>query len=297
MYGLKAHTLRFRVRYLGFDILRFAAKNRNKFDLAIDYEQFVRLSAIAGRMVDPSFFIGLCTKNSKKQAAYDLAIDYAEKNHVVEEFYDPVRRIAKMSGKKIDEKPSLFPPVFKESFLAKSSIKKIKALPIIGVCPGGRADDAERRYPKEKIAEALNKISEKKKVSFAFFGSKSEQEDIRFIISLMKDKKNCHDFSGLKLQDSAALISKTKIFISNDTGPLHLAASLGIFCVGLFGPSKEWIYGPYTDKRIILRDKKHKPIRSNHNEKNTGWPIEWWPEPELVADSVISTLEKSRLRK
>lgn len=47
------------------------------------------------------------------------------------------------------------------------------------------------------------------------------------------------------LQDLAALCRLSRLFVSGDTGPLHLAASVGAPCVGLFGPVPADRNGPY----------------------------------------------------
>jgi heptosyltransferase-1 len=47
------------------------------------------------------------------------------------------------------------------------------------------------------------------------------------------------------LQDLAALCRMARLFVSSDTGPLHLAAAVGTPCVGLFGPVPATRNGPY----------------------------------------------------
>lgn len=47
------------------------------------------------------------------------------------------------------------------------------------------------------------------------------------------------------LQEMAALIQQAGLFVGSDTGPLHLAAALGVRCVGLYGPTRWEVTGPY----------------------------------------------------
>jgi heptosyltransferase-1 len=42
-----------------------------------------------------------------------------------------------------------------------------------------------------------------------------------------------------------ALLRRASVVLSGDTGPLHVAAALGIRCVGLFGPTSAARNGPY----------------------------------------------------
>lgn len=48
-----------------------------------------------------------------------------------------------------------------------------------------------------------------------------------------------------KLTDLPALMHRASWVISNDSGPLHLAAALGVKVLGVFGPSDVTLYGPY----------------------------------------------------
>ena len=47
------------------------------------------------------------------------------------------------------------------------------------------------------------------------------------------------------LQDLGALCRMARLFVSSDTGPLHMAAAVGTPCVGLFGPVPATRNGPY----------------------------------------------------
>jgi ADP-heptose:LPS heptosyltransferase len=49
------------------------------------------------------------------------------------------------------------------------------------------------------------------------------------------------------------LIRRANLFIGGDTGPLHIASTLGISTVAIFGPKDPVIYGPYDDKSIVVR--------------------------------------------
>ena len=55
------------------------------------------------------------------------------------------------------------------------------------------------------------------------------------------------------LQELAALISRAEFFISNDTGPMHIAAALGIPVFAIFGPANPVRTGPYGTEHTIIR--------------------------------------------
>jgi len=81
-----------------------------------------------------------------------------------------------------------------------------------------------------------------------------------------KDEETLHEvvrssFAGVKvlpalpLRQLAAVISHFNAYASNDAGPMHIAAALGIPTIGLFGPGQEDIWFPYreSDGHTALR--------------------------------------------
>jgi ADP-heptose:LPS heptosyltransferase len=56
-----------------------------------------------------------------------------------------------------------------------------------------------------------------------------------------------------KLHELAALARQARLFVSSDTGPLHLAAAVGTPCVGLYGTTRVARCGPYGQQHIALQ--------------------------------------------
>lgn len=59
------------------------------------------------------------------------------------------------------------------------------------------------------------------------------------------------------LQDLGELARLARVFISSDTGPLHLAAAVGTPCVGLFGPVPAARNGPYGRHHVCVEPPSH----------------------------------------
>jgi lipopolysaccharide heptosyltransferase I len=55
------------------------------------------------------------------------------------------------------------------------------------------------------------------------------------------------------LKQSMALMERAHLFIAGDTGPLHIAAALGIPCVGIFGPTSPERNGPYGQNHKVIQ--------------------------------------------
>lgn len=55
------------------------------------------------------------------------------------------------------------------------------------------------------------------------------------------------------LSGLAALARRARLFLAGDTGPLHLAAAVGTPCVGLYGPTRPELTGPYGIGHTVIK--------------------------------------------
>ncbi|MBE0573218.1 MAG: glycosyltransferase family 9 protein [Ignavibacteriaceae bacterium] len=121
---------------------------------------------------------------------------------------------------------------------------------IVIIHPGSGGSSVDLR--KDKLIQLTGRIGNLNSVTIIITGSKSESELCReFEIT-----ESVVNLSGqLDLSLLKALINKADLFISNSTGPMHIAAALGVHVIGFFPKilscsQKRW--GPYTEKRTIF---------------------------------------------
>ena len=55
------------------------------------------------------------------------------------------------------------------------------------------------------------------------------------------------------LRQMAIVISRSTVVVSGDSGPMHMAYSLGRFVIALMGPTDPVQFGPYGNKNKIIR--------------------------------------------
>jgi heptosyltransferase-1 len=67
-----------------------------------------------------------------------------------------------------------------------------------------------------------------------------------------------------------ALIRRARIFAGGDTGPLHLAAALGVPVVAVFGPTDPARTGPFGTRSIVFRHPESVTTFSHHREPDAG---------------------------
>jgi lipopolysaccharide heptosyltransferase II len=140
---------------------------------------------------------------------------------------------------------------FAAEFLKKDGVGKEDFL--VGINPGGNW--LPKRWPKEywaKLADALIRDFSAKVV---ITGSPTDVSLAKEIMALMKEKPimSCGIFN---LKQLGALYKKMNLFITADTGPLHIANAVGTKkIIALFGPTSAEITGPYPLKNIVMLQK------------------------------------------
>lgn len=103
---------------------------------------------------------------------------------------------------------------------------------LIGIHPGG---PQTRRWPVERFAQVMRSIAAQLPCRFVITGSGSDRRRAARLMSMPGIE--ALDLTGrLSFKDLVAVIRRCDLFISNDTGPLHIAAALGRPLIGLFGP-------------------------------------------------------------
>ncbi|NWG27977.1 MAG: ADP-heptose--LPS heptosyltransferase [Ignavibacteriaceae bacterium] len=134
------------------------------------------------------------------------------------------------------------------SILTQKGYNPVNQIVIIHPGSGGSSVD----LPKEKLIKLTGMLSNIENLTTIITGSKSESELCReFEVS-----EKVINLSGqLDISLLKALIKKAKVFISNSTGPMHIAAALGVHVIGFFPKilscsQKRW--GPYTEKKTIF---------------------------------------------
>jgi len=110
---------------------------------------------------------------------------------------------------------------------------------VVGINPGASYGSAKRWYP-ERFAEVAFELS--KQYDIVIFGGPGEKEITSDIEKLLigKGVTNYHNLSGrTSITELISQISKLDLFITSDSGPMHIAAALQVPTVAIFGPTND----------------------------------------------------------
>lgn len=89
-----------------------------------------------------------------------------------------------------------------------------------------------KRWPQDKFIELIKMIKEEKNIKIAAITSADQQEFAKEIIKIDR----VIDLSGLlSISETIALINRARLFISCDSGPVHIAAALNKPVISIFG--------------------------------------------------------------
>lgn len=142
---------------------------------------------------------------------------------------------------------------FAESFLAAERITKDDFMVCLN--PGGNW--LPKRWPAENFGYLADKLVEKYKAKVIFTGSSKDLALVAQAQAVMKTP-SFPAAGKMTLKQSAALFKKSSLVISADSGPLHIASSVGANVIGLFGPTSPEITGPIGKGKIkVIRKEKN----------------------------------------
>jgi heptosyltransferase-3 len=151
------------------------------------------------------------------------------------------------------ETPKIFPLVLL-SPKEKEEGRRIEALaggnqsPIVGVFVGGRKAKG-KRWPMENFIQLITSLRAQGIKVVVFFGPEEKRQMEVFRQSLGKNVPLIFEPSALAF---ASMVSNYSLFISCDSGPMHLACALGVRTIAIFQNSDFKRWGPPANMAQIV---------------------------------------------
>lgn len=131
------------------------------------------------------------------------------------------------------------------------SLEVDSKLPIVILHPGASYGPS-KRWPAERFAELGNLLRDRNKATVLITGSADEKELAESISSIMKNKTiNLSGRTSLRML--AGLISQANLFVTNDSGPMHMANALMTPVIAVFGPTDPSATGPYQEPAAVIK--------------------------------------------
>lgn len=120
---------------------------------------------------------------------------------------------------------------------------------LVGIHPGGYYPS--QRWPEERFAEVADRIVEEYQAHIVLLGGSREENLVRRMETVMKNKPLI--FFNQPVRNLLALIQSCRLLLCNNSGPLHIAAAMGVPTVSTMGPTIPERWWPYGQGHVVIR--------------------------------------------
>lgn len=207
------------------------------FDIAIDLQSLLRSGAFAW-FANPKLLVGLDERREGARGFYDIIVPRRSYHtHAVDWYLDVVRALDVPVDGNFEWLPRR--PAVAADLVSRWPVRSGRW---IVLQPGARW--LNKRWPVEHFAAVVRALAaDHPDLRFAILGGKSDCPLAAPIVQA--DPARCLDLTGkLSLPEMVEWIRLCELMISNDTGPMHVAAALGRPLVAMFGPTDPRRTGP-----------------------------------------------------
>jgi len=149
----------------------------------------------------------------------------------------------------ISNKPKFIINGVHEEFAVKYfNENNLEGKSVIGINPSGTWPT--KVWQSEKYAELAKRLSEDSKILIFWGYEKEKEEAIRIKESI---GESALVIPEVNLKYMGALLKKCDLFVTNDTGPMHVAWILGVNTAAIFGPTNSHLQGPLSENSVIIK--------------------------------------------
>ena len=230
--------------------IRAGAKLRaERFDVAIDLQGLFR-SGVLARLSRAPVRIGFANGREGSPWFYTWRVPVPSLDvHAVDRYLSVAKALgASVSGpprfcfKRLEEDQKLIQDLFKHNELS---------LEQPWVAMNVTARWLTKRWPLRSFAAVIDQLSVEHRAPIVVMGSAEERPYIHELRVLAKHP--FIDLSGeVPLRCLPTLLSTAAVMVTNDSGPMHIAAACGVPVVAMFGPTSALRTGPYGTEHQIL---------------------------------------------
>ena len=124
---------------------------------------------------------------------------------------------------------------------------------VVAVAPGGGESTKRamltKRWPAQNYIELIQRLQRERSSRVILVGGPGDREITNRIIQI---SPNCLDATDLSFGDMASVLRRCNLFIGNDSAPHHIAAAMGIPCIGIFGPTDPRQWAPLDQNSSVV---------------------------------------------
>ncbi|MDT8286122.1 MAG: lipopolysaccharide heptosyltransferase II [Elusimicrobiales bacterium] len=124
---------------------------------------------------------------------------------------------------------------------------------LVGVNPGSAWPT--KCWPAARYAEVIKRLHEERGLKAVLVGGPKERQ-VAAEVERLAGPGTCFNLAGrTDLGELMAVIKRMKLFLTNDSGPMHIAAAYGVPTAAVFGPTtRELGFFPYGERNEVLEE-------------------------------------------
>jgi len=220
-------------------------------DCIIDFEQHFQATALLSYLVGSRMRIGLYYHGNPRKLLLTDPIFFDPEVHMVVSYL----RLLEPLGIKAHV-PSRLTPIAITAEDRQRVDKWLDSLgldsqPLVGIHTGSGIRAPAKRWAAERFAGLISHLTSQG--SAVVLTGSADEFDHCEAIAQQAGETDVYNTAGMfTIKQTAHLISRCSLFISNDTGPMHISAAMGTPTIGLFGPESPQRYGPFGEHNRIV---------------------------------------------
>jgi heptosyltransferase I len=219
-----------------------------RYDLVLDVQSLTK-SALAGWLSGARTRLGFARPLARELAPW-IATELVETNqtHVVDKYLQILQPLG-IGSPQVDFRVPHRP---EQAATAARMLRELHlhGIPFAVMNPGAGWDS--KLWPARRFGEVARSLSERRQIpTLVVWAGEREQQWADEIVKVSGGRAVMAPPTSLN--ELAEIFRQASFFVGSDTGPLHLAAAVSTPCVGMYGPTRPEVCGPYGAGHLALQ--------------------------------------------
>ena len=220
---------------------------RMKIDVVINFETLNNAAAVFTCFINAPIRIGLI--NQQETTLYTHPVIHDQSQHISVVYSS----LFKPLGIELPYQYAQFIIEDQEKQKVAAALRQKNIDRFVCIHAGSSINFRGKRLGEDRWGALANKIISKYDIGVVFTGTSEDFAMIERIGQKVTRKEKILNAAGMfSIRELMALMNRSLVFVSNDTGPAHLAASLRVNVAVLYGPSSPLRYGPLNENSLVF---------------------------------------------
>ncbi|MBI4778727.1 glycosyltransferase family 9 protein [Candidatus Desantisbacteria bacterium] len=221
------------------------------FDLALELDHYYRITSLITYSAGIKNRAGFDLPGQGRRGLVTIKSPYLTDRHEIEAFLEMAKAVGAKNtlAELVPIWTSQEDEKYIDSFFKQNKIQSDDF--VVAIHPGTGPSATCRRWAARRFADLADWLIREYKAKVIFTGAPSEVDLVNNILAFMQEKPIVAA-GKTSLKQLAQIARRCGLFISVDTGPLHVAAAMGTRVIGLYGPNIPSKWGPYGEGHLTV---------------------------------------------